>query len=600
MKKQLLSFTGMAMFVVGAFAQPYTYNAANTTNTTTTYTDLGSGGSAITTANNDDANSAATPIGFTFYYGCNSYTDFVLNTNGFIKLGTSAPSATNLFYTTGNGTTGGVFSSTDPLDVDIISAFNNDLEAGTGPTEFRVETSGTAPNRICTIQFKGLRDKITTPAIQYDNIEFQIKLYETTNVVEIVYGTWVASANAASFKTSAVGLKTSVVAVAATKTSATAWSGATFLNSNYTGNTCNHRNSALPDAGRTFRFTPITGDDIALTNVYSLTNMPMQYGSPHIISARLINNNTCSDATFDITLSITGANTFTSTQNITVPAGATYIHSFPGFTSTTVGANTITITVPADGNNTNNSVTSPLVVDSNKYSYNDASAAGNLNSGGATYSLVSRYVTSSSTSIDSIYATISTAAVGFTYGIWDNSGAGGTPGTKLYTSSAQTSAAGLNKIFTGGVTVTDTFYVGVTQTTTTSLGLGIQAETPLRTGTFYYSPDGTTWTDYAGVLDFKNMIDAITSTFVGINELTNNNLFTISPNPNNGKFDLKLNGVIDNSNIDIVDIQGRTILHEENINSNKSFDISSFANGVYYLKLTNEKGVSVKKFIKQN
>jgi hypothetical protein len=74
-----------------AFAQTnLDYKAASGVNTTGTYTDLGTTGTAITVANNDDANSAATPIGFTFNFNGTSFTDFSLNTNGFIKLGTTA------------------------------------------------------------------------------------------------------------------------------------------------------------------------------------------------------------------------------------------------------------------------------------------------------------------------------------------------------------------------------------------------------------------------------------------------------------------------------------------------------------------------------
>ena len=40
------------------------YSASNTVNKAGTYTGLGTSGTAIATANTDDANSAATPIGF--------------------------------------------------------------------------------------------------------------------------------------------------------------------------------------------------------------------------------------------------------------------------------------------------------------------------------------------------------------------------------------------------------------------------------------------------------------------------------------------------------------------------------------------------------
>ena len=509
MKKPLLAFCGAVMLAFSVSAQSTAYLADSAANVAGVYTDLGTGGTVIAVANSDNANSAATPIGFTFTFGCDTFTDFVLNTNGFIKLGTTPPSAANLFYSTGDGSLGGVFNSTDTADVNIISVFNHDLDSGATAAEFRVETSGTVGSRVCTIQFKNLKDKTTVPAIQYSNIEFQIKLYEGTNVIEFVYGTWTASANASAFKTAAVGLKTTVPVVAATKASTTAWSSASFLAGNYTGNTHNHRNSVLPTSGRTYRFTPVPGYDVAVAAIYGLTNMPLNYGSPHVIEARLRNNNSCDSMTTTVTLSITGTNTFLSTATVTIPPSSSVTQAFPAFTPTVAGANIVTVSLGAlDSVSGNNTMSTGLNVDLRKYSYTDTSGLFALNSGGALFSLVSRYITSSPATVDSIYAFLGSSAVGFTYGIWDK-GTGGLPGTKLYTSAAQTSANGANQIYTGGVNVTDTFYVGVTQTTTVSIGIGVQAESPVRPGVFLYST-GTAWTDYAsGNVNFKNVLDAV-------------------------------------------------------------------------------------------
>ncbi|HEX8348497.1 MAG TPA: hypothetical protein VF598_00920, partial [Hymenobacter sp.] len=82
---------------VAAQAQTFSYSTASASNISGTYTDLASTGTAITTANTDDANSTAQDIGFTFSYNGINFTQFVLNTNGFIKLGATAPSAAAMF-----------------------------------------------------------------------------------------------------------------------------------------------------------------------------------------------------------------------------------------------------------------------------------------------------------------------------------------------------------------------------------------------------------------------------------------------------------------------------------------------------------------------
>jgi len=236
------------------------YLASNGQNVSGTYSDLSTNGTAITTnflgaaITYDDDNSAVQNIGFNFDFNGSTFTQFVLNTNGFIKLGSSTPSANNIFYTTTSGTTGGCINATD---ANLIYPFNHDLQ-GSGSSEYRVHTSGSAPNRVCTIQYKNVKDKMSTSPneLQYGNISFQIKLYETSNDIEFVYNSFTISANSSVSKSAAVGIKGSNAAssVNANKGSSTSWAAATFVNGDYTANCFYNRNIALPDAGRTYKF----------------------------------------------------------------------------------------------------------------------------------------------------------------------------------------------------------------------------------------------------------------------------------------------------------------------------------------------------------
>ena len=240
------------------------YPAELAQNLIQTYTSLGSNGNAISTSGFDDANSAPVNIGFNFYYNCRWFNQFILNTNGFIKLGSAPPSSPSLFFTSAQSGNGGIFNSNDTADNNIIAAFNHDLGAGTLTPEYRVYTSGTTGNRICTIQFSNLRDKSNPPDSQYDNLEFQIKLYEQDYRIEFVYGTWQASAASSAFKTSAVGLKGSHNSyghlLVCRKGSAQSWDNIIFENSNYSGtSTLNFGrppDRPAPGSGRTLRFVP--------------------------------------------------------------------------------------------------------------------------------------------------------------------------------------------------------------------------------------------------------------------------------------------------------------------------------------------------------
>ena len=244
-----------------AYAQiGYDYTSA--VDTVTTYTSLATtDGKVINTANKDDANSTAQPIGFTFHYNGADFTQFVLNTNGLIRLGATAPSSTKMFVDFENNKPTGTdpIGSTSAKDINLLMPFNTDLQNGTatGGTEYRVATTGSGTSHVCTIQFKNVRDKKIVASPQYSSFSFQIKLYETTNTIEYVYGSATAAAGTTDgARYAVVGLKGSQAAdnqvLTAQKVSKTKWWGAVF----YTDEeTFNFRSTVLPDAGRTIRFT---------------------------------------------------------------------------------------------------------------------------------------------------------------------------------------------------------------------------------------------------------------------------------------------------------------------------------------------------------
>ncbi|GAB3858745.1 hypothetical protein GCM10028822_34210 [Hymenobacter terrigena] len=266
----------LALLPFAAHAQ-FNYVPTNAVNTAGTYTDLGTSGTVITTANTDDANSAAQPIGFTFTYNGTAFTQFVLNTNGLIRLGAAAPSVANIFLSQDQSPTQTAVdpvSSTNAANVNLIMPFNTDLVSGTSPAEYRVSTTGTSPNRVCTIQWANVSDKTgtgtDTAPTQYTNFSFQAKLYETTNNIEFVYGPATASTNAATSRFPTVGIKgaDAASAVLGNKTTgAAAWSTTVFINGPYTTTTHNFRNATLPDLGRTYRFVaaPLCADPTAAT-----------------------------------------------------------------------------------------------------------------------------------------------------------------------------------------------------------------------------------------------------------------------------------------------------------------------------------------------
>ena len=511
---------------LAAQAQALNYAPSTASNLAGTYTDIATVASStvIVTANTDDDNSAAQPIGFTFNFNSTAFTQFVLNTNGLIRLGSIAPASAMAFSPFAQAPESGPVSGNNAADINLIAPFNLDLGPGTGGgTEYRVVTTGTAPNRVCTIQWKNVADKpqaasatvATIIATQLDNFSFQVKLYETTNTVEFVYGTATASTGVSNAKYAAVGIKGSLPAssVLATKASTAAWAATTFVVGPYlaptAGNAHNVRLSALPDAGRTYRFAPTPNSDAAVTVVYTLGKIASPAALPHAVRAVVTNTGVVAQTNLDVTLSVTGANTFADTKRVaTLAAGASTTVTFASYPATLVaGTNNLTVNVPADGNNTNNTATYGQLVTANRVSYTDPATATTLGVGLGNAIFTSKYTLAAATAISDVVVTFAAAAAGATNTapyqvvIYEASGAGGLPGPLLYTSATQnrTSAGGAVTTAVPNVAVPASFFIGIKETSATNVAVAYQVENPIRPGTFYYTTDGAVWTDFINV-----------------------------------------------------------------------------------------------------
>ena len=95
---------------------------------------------------------------------------------------------------------------------------------------------------------------------------------------------------------------------------------------------------------------------------------------------------------------------------------------------------------------------------------------------------------------------------------------------------------------------------------------------------------------------FLAKLDAIAD----IEDIKNTNSFTLYPNPANDNIIIenttfKIN---DDEIISIYNIQGQLLLQQPIKQQKTEINISSFAGGMYYVKVENEKGIAVKKFIK--
>lgn len=223
---------------------------------------------------------AGFPIGFNFNLGGFTCDRFSISTEGYIQLGASTEPYSSIQTPSSLPNQFAGFSS------NMICALSHNLMMQTGST-MKYAVTGTAPNRVLTVEWAG----VSRSLVVGDNLNFQIKLYETTNVVELVYGTFTTAAAANVSATAGVfGVATGLGAVDFIKvgniltgvTMDAPIVPATNLVSPFTGERVQYRNGFLPTSGRTYTFTPggtICNLPVVPTAVVSGTSVNISWGA---------------------------------------------------------------------------------------------------------------------------------------------------------------------------------------------------------------------------------------------------------------------------------------------------------------------------------
>ncbi|MFN3753736.1 fibronectin type III domain-containing protein [Flavobacterium sp.] len=172
--KKLLPVFFTALFFVFSiqrvFAQVSTYSFSEVSST---YTPLTTPSIAYTAPWDDHTAGAAfqAAIGFTFNYNGNPQTECFISPNGYISFGVQPLSTSYLPLSVATVfTDGGTISA---LGMDLISTTDN----------ITYKTIGSSPNRIFVVQWTNVRRKSLA-----GNFNFQIRLLETSNVIELSYG----------------------------------------------------------------------------------------------------------------------------------------------------------------------------------------------------------------------------------------------------------------------------------------------------------------------------------------------------------------------------------------------------------------------------
>jgi len=253
----------------------------------------------------DDNNSTALEsIGFNFVYNGTTYTQFAVNTNGFITLGAlptnsylplSTGTSNNVISAMGNDiigrgsllanrTSGSAVITITGGDISQISVGDkvsgmgiptgatvlsktattvtisaNATTSGTGfhfrfsrsTFGIRFQTIGTSPNRTLVVQWTGWQ-RYTTSGGFGELYNFQIRLNETTNTINVVYN--IQGPTSTTATTVQIGLRGNANTDFNNRTSTTSWS--TTTSGTLNSSTVTLSNTVKPTSGLTYIWTP--------------------------------------------------------------------------------------------------------------------------------------------------------------------------------------------------------------------------------------------------------------------------------------------------------------------------------------------------------
>jgi hypothetical protein len=176
-----------------------------------TYTPI-TGTNAFGTTTPDDeviALGSEIPIGFTFNFSGTNYTNLRISANGFITFGGSTSLAGVLGPINGAGDyTGAISGYSRDL---VYSSYGSGpiYTAAAYPSSVEYLLSGSVGSQVFTVQFKNMARKNSGSTVApYDGlVNFQIKLYEGTNVVKIIHNAQMASTAPAAGGLGQTGLR---------------------------------------------------------------------------------------------------------------------------------------------------------------------------------------------------------------------------------------------------------------------------------------------------------------------------------------------------------------------------------------------------------
>ncbi len=198
-----------------------------------------SGETILGTSANDEESFNEVPIGFNFTFNEQTFNCVSINSNGFIVFGEDAQNSYSAI--------------SDGMSNNVIAVFNNDLISWNReylPGKLSVNTTGNAPSRIFTVQWNHYKRNL---GLEAEDLTFQIKLFENTNVIQFHYGDSFAE-TVADYSGIQVGLRGYNNWDYKNRVTYTDWSST--VNGTTNSAVCVLNETVYPANGLTFTWTP--------------------------------------------------------------------------------------------------------------------------------------------------------------------------------------------------------------------------------------------------------------------------------------------------------------------------------------------------------
>lgn len=342
----ILTFIVWSMSVSSQTANNYTYstgtNGSLVLDRNGNAINMSTGTTSLIGSNSDNGASSLQNIGFTFTFMGTAYTQFGVTANGGLRLGA----------TLGGTVYGGGF----PYAYPVLAAYLQNIRtSNSGSVQFKLH--GSYPNQVLVIEYTNM--SIDQSGSTVDGT-FQIRLYESTNAIEYVYGSMRVSSVSGTVanRIVAVGFcnNTGVnnqftvdISNLSTSTSATALKDT--MNSS---GVITNLNSSADGSRRFFRWDPIIPYKSQFISM-STGSSTWCAGETRNISVQVknIGTQTWTNSGPDINIGVkwnADADYFVRADAGNLAPGATGTYNFTITAPTTTGANNLTFDVVNEGN----------------------------------------------------------------------------------------------------------------------------------------------------------------------------------------------------------------------------------------------------------